>query len=142
MAPGPSAWRLNKSDIAKVTSDLNAWKAQNAQLPKEEFNRLVEDEKKRLTRLIQEEKFNRNAAKQANTAGKKGAGAAPPVAMGSSSQDPSDVNREYYQQLTDDLATIRKYLGDVVKEKPVPIATTDTSLGGVQVRCFETTLRF
>ena len=145
MAPGPSAWRLNRAEQQGVLAQLDAWKAANADRPEEEFQRMMEEEKKRLTRIVQEEKHNRNMEKQAaaKANGGKGKGqakAAAKAAAGNAAAavDPSngstvdEVNREYYQSLTKDLQVIYAHLGDISAEQPEPIASAADALGGVQ----------
>ena len=91
MSKGPSAWRLNKQEQNQVNKDLDAWADANSTIlenSEEEFNRLKEDEKKRLTRVIQEQKHQRSLAKQSAKAK-----AAPPVApVAPTPQNSSGVN--------------------------------------------------
>ena len=131
MSKGPSAWRLNKQEQNQVNKDLDAWAEANSTIlenSEEEFNRLKEDEKRRLTRVIQEQKHQRSLAKQSAKA-KATPGAAAPVAPSPSS---STVNQPYFQKLSDDLLVIATELGDLKSEKPIPIQTRDVTKGGVQ----------
>ena len=149
MAPGPSAWRLNRAEQQGVLTQLDAWKAANADRPEEEFQRMMEEEKRRLTRIVQEEKHGRNMEKQAaakaNAGAKSGKGkgkakaaAKAAAANAAAAVDPSngstvdEVNREYYQSLSTDLQVIRAHLGDISAEQPEPIASAADALGGVQ----------
>ena len=146
MAPGPSAWRLNKAEQGSVNEDLEKWAGENEDLrlaEPDEFKRKKEEEKKRLTRVIQEEKHNRNLQKQGKAGAK--AKAKPdneplglPVRNVSSElpgHSNSGINEAYFQSLQNDMKTIVEHLGDLKAESPVPIS--DSEKGGIQDRVVE-----
>ena len=139
---GPSAWRLNKAEQTSVNRSLSDWDDQHSQLQEEtpdEFTRLREEEKKRLTREIQEVKHNRSLAKQSAKAkatpkpkARGGSAVASAVPVGPASLEDNGVNSEYFQSLKMDLQIIAEKLGCLKSELPVPIKTEDDSKGGVQ----------
>ena len=102
---------------------------------------MMEDERKRLTRLVQEEKHNRNnerlaiAAAKAKAKGKakaKAAAAPEAAALPAAEVAFEGVNADYYQLLSEDLKVIHQHLGDISKDQPEPIAASADALGGVQ----------
>lgn len=122
-----------------MNRDLEEWESkQSDDLGEEELARLKEEEKKRLTRVIQETKHKRSLSKQGAAAAKGKAKAAPkaaaggmPPLLGRTTEPPSSgANNAYFQKLSDDLQVIYETLGDLKKEKPVPIK--DGPGGGVQ----------
>ena len=139
MSKGPSAWRLNKTEQSSVNRDLEEWAAkQSDDLGEEELARLKEEEKKRLTRVIQEVKHKKSLEKQGAAAAKVKAKAkaapafgGPPLLGGGPAAEPSSgTNNAYFKKLADDLQLIYETLGDLKNEKPVPIK--DGPGGGVQ----------
>lgn len=134
MSKGPSAWRLNKTEQSSVNRDLEEWEAkQSDSLGEEELARLKEEEKKRLTRVIQEVKHKKSLEKQGAAAAKVKAKAKAAPASGGPPlplEPSSGANNAYFQKLADDLQLIYETLGDLKNEKPVPIK--DGPGGGVQ----------
>lgn len=127
----PSAWRLNKGEQQAVERDLATWEAAlNGDLSEEERNRLREDERKRLIRLIQEQKHAQSLQKQAGIGAKNKAKAAGNKALtsgqegmeSSSADQASSCNGDYYESLKQDLAVISQALGPNLKEmNPTPL---------------------
>lgn len=138
----PSAWRLNKGEQQAVERDLATWEAAlNGDLSEEERNRLREDERKRLIRLIQEQKHAQSLQKQAGIGAKNKAKAAGNKALtsgqegmeSSSADQASSCNGDYYESLKQDLAVISQALGPNLKEmNPTPIAATVQEKSGIQ----------
>ncbi|CAK8992982.1 Uncharacterized protein (Fragment) [Durusdinium trenchii] len=134
MAPTkhPSAWRLNKAEQATVEDDLRTWEASlSADVSLEEKSRLREDERKRLTRLVQQAKHDQSLVKQskAGAKNKAKAKAAPsdlPEAEAAGGAPDPGCNQDYYERLKQDLAVIYKELGaDLTEIQPTPIAAKD-----------------
>lgn len=142
---GPSAWRLNKAEQVQVRKDLEVWEAQNEELKasaKDEYDRKLGEEKKRLERVIQEAKHLKSLQRQSakakaapkNAPADQGAGSS--SAVGPGLKD-AGVNESYMQSLKNDLQVIADQLGDLKSELPVPIVQGDDSKGGVQEHfCF------
>ena len=146
MAPTkhPSAWRLNKGEQQAVERDLATWEAGlGGDMSEEEKNRLREDERKRLVRLIQQAKHDQSLQKQSNAGAKnkakakaaagKANSAGQPGADPASVMDSAACNGDYYEHLKQDLAVISQALGANLKEmQPTPIAAAVQEKSGIQ----------
>ena len=138
---GPSAWRLNKAELAQVETGLSLWEVGcDPDLSEEAKVVARDDERKRLTREIQQVKHNRSLEKQQNAAagskrktGKQPAVVAPKEVVAETTGSTSNVNGEYFQKVNEDLAVIFKVLGARLKDKtPTPIAAASGETTGVQ----------
>ena len=135
----PSAWRLNKGEQQAVERDLATCEASlTGNFSEEEKTRLREDERKRLVRLIQEQKHAQSLQKQSSVGAKNKMKAGPQLSSAhQAAMEPSSVdttcNSEYYEFLKQDLAVISLALGANLKEmKPTPIAATVQEKSGIQ----------
>lgn len=141
---GPSAWRLNKAEQTQVDQDVAAF---DSLLPEEmaEEEKLLKraEERKRLTRVIQQGKHEKSLQKQAVTGakakaskasrliGKQGANAG--TSVGDVETSTSNCNGDYFELLKQDLAVIHKALGNNLKDKlPPPIAAKVDEKSGIQ----------
>ena len=137
---GPTAWRLNKAELAQVETGLSLWEVScDPDLSEEAKVVAMDDERRRLTREIQQVKHNRSLEKQQTAAsgkrktGKQSALVAPKEAVAETTGSTSNVNGEYFQKVNEDLAVIFKVLGARLKDKtPTPIAATSGETTGVQ----------
>lgn len=141
---GPSAWRLNKAEQTQVERDLQDWEgALPADMPEEEKVVKRGEERKRLTRVLQQAKHERSLQKQhdvgSRAKGKGGKGAkgaalgAPSDPVASASDASSSCNGDYFELVKQDLAVIHKVLGNTLKDKaPLPISTKVDDKSGIQ----------
>lgn len=141
---GPSAWRLNKAELAQVETGLSLWETTCDPSLSEEAKVVARgEERKRLTREIQQVKHDRSLEKQQNAAGaprsrktgKQPAALAPEKDGGAevSSMGSTNINGEYFEKVNSDLGVIFKVLGARLKDKtPTPIAATSGETTGVQ----------
>ena len=138
---GPSAWRLNQSEQRQVENDLRDWEATLPEdMPDEEKILKRAEERKRLTRVLQQAKHERSLQKQqdagSRTKGGKGGkgGAAPSSGLAVSSGDAvSSCNGDYFELVKQDLAVIHKVLGNNLKEQaPLPISALVGDKTGIQ----------
>lgn len=139
---GPSAWRLNKAELAQVETGLSLWETTCGPSLSEEAKVVARgEERKRLTREIQQVKHDRSLEKQQNAAGapkrktgKQPAALAPETDGGAeSSMGSTNINGEYFEKVNSDLGVIFKVLGARLKDKtPTPIAATSGETTGVQ----------
>ena len=139
---GPSAWRLNKAELAQVETGLSLWETTCDPSLSEEAKVVARgEERKRLTREIQQVKHDRSLEKQQNAAGapkrktgKQPAALAPERDGGAeSSMGSTNINGEYFHKVNGDLGIIFKVLGARLKDKtPTPIAATSGETTGVQ----------
>ena len=138
---GPSAWRLNKAELAQVETGLSLWETTCDPNLSEEAKVVARgEERKRLTREIQQVKHDRSLEKQQNAGapksrktGKQPALVAPEKEAGTEASGSTNINGEYFQKVNEDLAVIFKVLGARLKDKtPTPIAATSGETTGVQ----------
>lgn len=142
---GPSAWRLNKAEQKEVDQDVAAFDSSlPAEMAEEEKLLKRAEERKRLTRVIQQGKHEKSLQKQAETAtkgkaskassrmiGKQGASGGTPA--GSLETPTSNCNGDYFELLKQDLAVTHKALGNNLKDKlPPPIAAKVDEKSGIQ----------
>lgn len=116
---GPSAWRLNKAELAQVETGLSLWET-NCDPDLSEEAKVVArgEERKRLTRQIQQVKHDRSLEKQQNAGAPKSrkTGKQPAAAAsekdeaGTEARGSTNINGEYFQKVNDDLAVIFKVL--------------------------------